>query len=179
MASRSGKIRRALRFFVLFVLGPFLLAPSCRPNRHGANPPTLVPPSTFTPTVITTARIDLAWTAVPLDATGVEIDRSVNGGTFIPLVTLPSTQVAFSDTGLTPSTRYGYRIRSVSGSNMGSWSADVFATTIVVSSVTTTGGPPAPLMSHSAVYDSFHQWMVVFGGLKTASATLYDRIRWP
>ena len=172
MGCRLGEVRRALKLFFLFALLPFFLAPSCKPH-PAPKKLTLVPPSNLTAAAITTTRIDLAWSLVPLDATGLEIDRNVDGGIFVPLVTLPANQINYSDLGLTPCTRYGYRIRSVNGAQVGAWSPDVFANTIVVSPVTTSGTPTPPTarMGHSAIYDAVGNQMLVFGGNTGAGLT--------
>ena len=161
----SGDRHRA----VLFLLATILLAPACRPRSSAK--PTLDPP-VLTATAVTTTEIDLAWSPVPADATNVEIERSADGGaTFALIATLPASQTTYSDTGLAPSTRYGFRVRFTRGSNAGGYSAIVFATTIVISSGTTTGGPTTALMGHSAIYDPVGNRMIVFGGLKGSAVT--------
>lgn len=69
-------------------------------------PPATSGPTGLTATVISSSRIDLAWTAVS-GATGYDVER--NG----VVVASPATN-SYSDTGLTPSTSYNYRVRSVS-----------------------------------------------------------------
>jgi hypothetical protein len=60
-------------------------------------------------------------------ASGYELERKVGGGGFSPLIRLPheaggSFYQLYTDTGLTPATRYTYRIRAVSGAAQSPWS---------------------------------------------------------
>lgn len=166
--NREGRLRslKALSFYVLVSL---LLAPSCK-GRSAAKP-SLTTPTTLTATAVSTAWIDLAWSPVALDAWSAEIERSTNGVTFAPIATVPAAQTTYSDTGLTSSTRYWYRVRYAQGGNKGAYSPVASAVTIVVSGLTTTGGPTAGLMGHTAVYDSSGNRMIVFGGLKGTGVT--------
>jgi hypothetical protein len=69
-------------------------------------PPATTGPTGLTATPVTSSRIDLAWTAVS-GATGYDVERNS------VIVASPATN-AYSDTGLSPSTLYSYRVRSVS-----------------------------------------------------------------
>lgn len=63
-------------------------------------------PTGLTATPITSSRIDLAWN-VSSGATGYDVERNS------VIVASPTTN-SYSDTGLTPSTLYSYRVRSTS-----------------------------------------------------------------
>lgn len=65
----------------------------------------LLPPAGLTATPISSTRIDLSWTAAA-NATGYDIER---GGSVIATGVVSTT---YSDTGLSPSTSYSYRVRS-------------------------------------------------------------------
>ncbi|HLF94534.1 MAG TPA: hypothetical protein VJB14_13810, partial [Planctomycetota bacterium] len=93
-----GEVRRGLKVLFFYAFLPLFLAPSCKPKDDSNPGAVLVPPSGLAATAVTTARIDLAWAGVPADATAIEVERSVNGGPFAPLVTVPAAQTATSDT---------------------------------------------------------------------------------
>lgn len=62
-------------------------------------------PTGLTATPITSSRIDLAWTATS-GATGYDVERNS------VIVASPATN-SYSDTGLSPSTLYSYRVRAI------------------------------------------------------------------
>lgn len=69
-------------------------------------------------TAVTTTAIALAWTDNADNEDGFQIFRSVNQGAFTLLVALPASPapapatVTYTDTGLTPGTRYDYHIQA-------------------------------------------------------------------
>jgi hypothetical protein len=88
--------------------------------------PSLPAPSEFSGTVGSATSIGLRWRKVE-GASGYEIERKVGGGGFSPLIRLPhevggSFYQFYTDTGLTPATRYTYRIRAVSDIAQSPWS---------------------------------------------------------
>jgi fibronectin type 3 domain-containing protein len=97
--------------------------------------PDTTPPSTpagLGTTVVSPTQIDLAWTASTdnIAVTGYQIDRCTGAGctTFAQIGTSPTP--SFSNTGLTASTTYRYRVRAVDGAgNPSANSAIVTATT--------------------------------------------------
>lgn len=171
-----GEVRRGLKVLFFYAFLPLFLAPSCKPKDDSNSGAALVPPSGLAAAAVTTARIDLAWGGVPPDATAVEIERSVNGGAFLPLVTVPAAQTAYSDTGLTGSTEYCYRVRSVNPGGQGAWSSGVCASTVIVSALTpAAGAAPTARMDHTATYVPGTQRMYVYGG-RLANGTATDEL---
>ena len=87
--------------------------------------PGLPAPSEFSGTVGSATSIGLRWRKVE-GASGYELERKVGGG-FSPLIRLHhevggSFYQLYTDTGLTPATRYTYRIRAVSDTAQSPWS---------------------------------------------------------
>ena len=100
-------------------------------------PPTA--PSNLTATSISSNQINLAWTASTdnVGVTGYRVERCSGAGctTFAQIGTPTST--TFSDTGLTASTSYSYRVRATDAAgNLSAYSNTASATTTA-----TTGGP--------------------------------------
>jgi hypothetical protein len=69
-------------------------------------------PTGLTATAVSSSQIDLAWTDVSTGNTGQRIERrSPSGsGSYSTLTTVSATATTYSDTGLTASTSYEYRI---------------------------------------------------------------------
>ena len=111
-------------------------------------PPTA--PSNLTATSISSNQINLAWTASTdnVGVTGYRVERCSGAGctTFAQIGTPTST--TFSDTGLTASTSYSYRVRATDAAgNLSAYSNTASATTPAPD----TQPPTAPAESHGHV----------------------------
>lgn len=74
------------------------------------------PPSDFTATTYSSTRIDTEWSAIGIvDASGFKLERSLDGTSFNPLVTLPMATTSYDDTGLSELTTYWYRVKAYNG----------------------------------------------------------------
>jgi len=69
-------------------------------------------PSNLSATAFSSSQIDLSWTNNATNATGVKIERSLDGTTFTQVNTVNRSASTYSDKGLTPSTVYFYRVRA-------------------------------------------------------------------
>src|SRR3989441_687098 len=112
------------------------------------------PPSGLSATAVSSSQISLTWTA-PADnggspITGYKIERSTDGGsTWTTLVAnTGSTAASYSDTGLSHTTTYTYRVSAINSAGTGSPSTAVPGTTFNVAP-----SPPAGLTA-SAVSSS-------------------------
>jgi uncharacterized protein (TIGR02145 family) len=92
------------------------LAYSCSTSSdgNGNSTTTVVPfaPSNLTGTVASTTQINLSWTDNSTNETGFKIERKTGTGTYTIIGTTATDITSFSDTGLTPSTSYTYRVYS-------------------------------------------------------------------
>src|SRR5437667_1127404 len=83
---------------------------------RAANAPgsTLNAPSNLTALVVSMSRIDLSWQDNSSNENGFEVQRSTTGpsGAFSLRASLPVNTTAFSDSGLTASTQYCYKVRA-------------------------------------------------------------------
>lgn len=70
-------------------------------------PPTA--PTGLTAMVVSENQIDLAWTNGD-NATGLEVQRSVDAMSFTTIATLDPAEISYSDSGLSHSTSYTYRV---------------------------------------------------------------------
>jgi fibronectin type 3 domain-containing protein/dienelactone hydrolase len=94
-------------------------------------------PTTLTATAAAYNKIILTWNDNSSNETGFEIVRSLTStGTFVPVGTAPANAVAFTDSGLTASKAYFYKIRAVTSSSESEF------TTVVTA--TTPAAPPTP-----------------------------------
>ncbi len=95
-------------------------------------------PSDFAATSISATEIDLDWTDIQGE-TGYRIDRSLNGTTWTQLATPTAGSGSYDDTGLSATTKYYYRIVSLSGVGNSNPSTTANATTTPITPTTLTG----------------------------------------
>jgi predicted phage tail protein len=88
--------------------------------------------STFTPlpaptglsaTAASASQINLSWTDASNNETGFRIERSVDNVTFALVTTTAANATTYSDTGLSDSTQYFYRVRAVNALTNSGWAA--------------------------------------------------------
>jgi carboxypeptidase T len=78
------------------------------------NPTPPASPSGLTAAAVSTSQIDLSWTDNSNDETGFKIERCTGAGCsdFVQITTVSSNANSYSNTGLTASTSYSYRVRA-------------------------------------------------------------------
>jgi hypothetical protein len=69
-------------------------------------------PSAPTATALSSSRIGLGWTDNSDNELGFKIERSTNGTTFTQVATVDMNVTGYTNTGLTASTKYYYRVRA-------------------------------------------------------------------
>lgn len=93
----------------------------------------VVAPSGLSATAASAVQIDLTWTDNSSDETGFKIERAPdvvgNPGTWAQVATVGAGVTSFLSTGLSPSTKYHFRVRAYNGSGNSSYSAAANATT--------------------------------------------------
>jgi hypothetical protein len=97
---------------------------------------TYVLPSVNTP-VISDTSVQLSWLDVADEETGWYVQRALYGGSFSTVATLDPNSTSFLDTGLTPGTRYQWRVRAFGTPGTAedtAWSAKQAATTLTPAS---------------------------------------------
>lgn len=97
------------------VVGRVVLAPST-PGNVSASP-------------LSSRRVRISWTEASQDVSGFVIERSINGGAFVELISVGSSARSHDDTGLTPGVTYAYRVRAFNAVGSSPNSTDVSATT--------------------------------------------------
>lgn len=85
-------------------------------------------PQNLTATAVSTTQIKLTWTAVAT-ATSILIQRSLDGTNWTSLTTVAGNLTDYTDSGLTPNTRYYYRIQGTNTTGTGPFSNPANATT--------------------------------------------------
>jgi titin len=112
-----------------------------------AGPP--ASPQNLVATAVSTTQINLSWTTIAT-ATNVLVERSPNGNDgWSQIASLTGDATSYADQGLTPNTRYYYRIRATNASGTGPYSN--------VADATTPDAPPAAPARLSATAVSFSQ----------------------
>ncbi|HEY6090527.1 MAG TPA: fibronectin type III domain-containing protein [Gemmatimonadales bacterium] len=131
-------VRAALVFTAAGVIGAF---GACK-NDNGTNPPPPPPPPPppairapigLTATAVSATKINLAWTDSTTNETGFRVDRCSGAActNFAQVGTnLAANTVAFTDSGLTASTSYSYRVRAFNATDSSAWTSTVSATTL-------------------------------------------------
>ncbi len=87
------------------------------------------PPSNLKTTVVSASQINLSWQNNAANQTGVKIERSTDGTNFSPVTTVGATATTYSDTNLTGSTTYTYRVRATNSVGDSAPSATASGTT--------------------------------------------------
>ena len=110
---RTLGIRLRFLFIVLPAFSFSLIFGGCK----SSPPPDTTPPSApsnLVATVISSTQINLTWTASTdnVGVTGYKVERCQGGGCSNYSQIATTTNTSFSDTGLTPSTSYSYRVRA-------------------------------------------------------------------
>src|SRR5258706_386653 len=112
-------------------IGPYSAAATATTQ---APPDTQAPTAPGTPvlTVVSISRIDLSWPAATdnVAVTGYVLERCIGAGCSSFVQISAPTATTFSDTGLTASTSYSYRVRATdAANNLGPYSSSASATT--------------------------------------------------
>ncbi|MCX5868555.1 MAG: SUMF1/EgtB/PvdO family nonheme iron enzyme [Proteobacteria bacterium] len=89
-----------------------------------------IAPSNLQATAVSSSQIDLAWTDNSNNENGFKIERKTGpGGTYSLIYTTVSNATSYSNTSLSPSTTYYYRVYSYNSAGNSSFSSVVYATT--------------------------------------------------
>jgi hypothetical protein len=91
-------------------------------------------PTNVRATNLAADRVTVSWTDASTAETAYKVERSVNGGAYSTVATLGRNVTTWTNTGLTASTRYAYRVRAVAGSITSGASGSVTVTTPAASS---------------------------------------------
>ncbi len=87
-------------------------------------------PSSLKASAISATQVSVTWKDNSSDETEFRLQRSANGGsTWTQVAIVAANATSYSDTGLQPSTSYGYRIQSCSSAGCSSYSNAATATT--------------------------------------------------
>jgi transcriptional regulator CtsR len=87
-------------------------------------------PSGLAASAASSSQISLSWTDNSTDETGFKIERKTgSGGTWAQVVTVGAGETTYSNTGLSDSTTYYYRVRATNAAGDSSWSNEASATT--------------------------------------------------
>jgi hypothetical protein len=96
-------------------------------------------PSDLMGTAISSSRIDLTWQDNSDDETGFKIERRTGSGTYYQIATVGAGITSYSNTGLSASTTYYYRVRAYKATLNSPYCAEASATTLPPP-------PPAPTL---------------------------------
>ena len=93
-------------------------------------------PSALAASVVSANRIDLTWADNANNETGFTVERSLNGTNFTVIATLGANATGYTNTGLTASTIYYYRVKASNAVGSSAY-------TSVASATTKPSAPPA------------------------------------
>jgi probable HAF family extracellular repeat protein len=121
-------------------------------------------PTNLSATAVGSSRVDLGWTDSSGTETGFRIERRTGGETFSLVETVGANTVAYSDSGLAPTTTYEYRVLAFNVAGVSAYSNTASATTAAVDLV-------APVVAIASPADG-----ATVSGTVTISATASDDV---
>jgi fibronectin type 3 domain-containing protein len=74
-------------------------------------------------------QIDLTWLDNSINEDGFRIERMIGAAAWMPIAEVAANSNSFVDMGLTPSTRYRYRVRAVNAGGTSAWATSAVAKT--------------------------------------------------
>ena len=86
-------------------------------------------PTNLTVQALSSTSIQLSWTNNAQDAIGFQIERRLQGGDFKQIASTQTNVTSYTDSGLSPSTAYCYRVRAVTNASSSDYSDEACATT--------------------------------------------------
>jgi titin len=90
------------------------------PPLGAGSPP--VNPGTLKAVAATQTEVDISWQDNSSDETGFSLERAVNGGPFVQIVSLAANTTSYPNTGLATGVSYTYRVRAVNGAGPSAYS---------------------------------------------------------
>ncbi|MGB6873288.1 MAG: fibronectin type III domain-containing protein [Dehalococcoidia bacterium] len=87
-------------------------------------------PSDLIATTISSSQINLTWQDNSSDEAGFKIERKTGSGSYSQIATVGASVTSYSNTGLTASTTYYYRVRAYSVAGNSDYSNEASATTL-------------------------------------------------
>ncbi len=89
-------------------------------------------PSNLAATAVSSSRIDLSWQDNSNNEDGFKIERKTGAGSFVQIDQVGPNQTTYSNTGLTASTTYTYRVRAFNSAGNSGYSNEASATTLSI-----------------------------------------------
>jgi hypothetical protein len=117
----------------------------------------LAAPSGLSATAASSSRVDLSWTDNSVAESGYRIEQKTgSGGTYAEIAVIDADVATYSNTGLSASTAYYYRVRAYNGSDNSSNSNEAHATTLGASGGDDGGGCFITTAAHGSAMGMLH-----------------------
>jgi hypothetical protein len=138
--------------------------------------PTTVPsaPTITTATAISSSSITLGWTNTAVNQTALRLERSTDGTNFTFVANPPASATTYTDTGLSASTKYYYRL--IASNSVGnSPSSNVISATTLSANSTTTYLSALTWTSATVGYMTIQKDLTIKGQPITLRGTAYAK----
>ena len=99
------------------------------PSVTGTAPVPPAAPSNLHANGVTATQVPLTWTDKATNETNYEVERATGAGSFALLITLGPNAISYTDTTVTPATKYSYRVRAINAGGNSAYSNTVTVTT--------------------------------------------------
>jgi putative transposon-encoded protein len=137
-------------------VGPSAYSSETSVTTQAAPVPPPAAPSNLTAAATSQTQVSLTWTDNSNNETGFRVERRTGSGAFAEIASPGANVTTFGDSGLTPATTYGYRVRAVNSTGPSSYSNETTAATQAATPAVTLAADIQPIFTAKCALSGCH-----------------------